>query len=679
MSAQMDEQTTQRKGGQTFILLGLIAVFALVMLNFWLLSQNDEYERQYIAKATNIQVLSQQIAKTASEAAGGNLDAFVELTTATEIANTQLQQLRNGAPDTGLPPSPESVNNDLESVEHTWALVQDSAQVILDRNSLVLDLFDASNNFASAVTPMQAKTDEAVTLLAQTGAPSQQVFVTSRQLVLADRMLRRVNTILQGGEAAISAADNFSRDVAFFESVLNALLNGDRELRITEVRNPRAKAALTQVLEDLNSVKPDLDVILAASTDLFDVRSAADDILLDTVDLFNQSRTLAATYSGLSETRILPSVTAGLFGALIFLALLVWIGMRMLAEQRDRTLDTQTLNKRNQDAIMRLMDEMGSLAEGDLTVQATVTEDITGSIADSVNYAVESLRDLVMEINDTATNVDKSAQDTLISTTKLAESSKEQANQVTAATETINTMSGSFDDMANRSRESAEVAQRSVEIANNGAVMVQETISGMDTIREQIQETSKRIKRLGESSQEIGDIVELISGIAEQTNILALNAAIQAASAGGAGRGFAVVADEVQRLAERATNATGRIETLVQTIQTDTSEAVVSMETTTSEVVRGAKLAEDAGGALERIDEVSNNLSGLIQEIAKEAQEQSSVATEVAGRMNSIRAISMQSSEGTTQTAKAVDHLAGLVRQLRESVADFKLPRQKRA
>jgi twitching motility protein PilJ len=258
-------------------------------------------------------------------------------------------------------------------------------------------------------------------------------------------------------------------------------------------------------------------------------------------------------------------------------------------------------------------------------------------------------------------------------TGKLAEASQQQAEQVREATDTINHMARSFDAMAHKSRESNEVAQRSVDIAHKGSQMVQQTIVGMDTIRDQIQDTSKRIKRLGESSQEIGDIVELINGIAEQTNILALNAAIQSASAGGAGRGFAVVADEVQRLAERATTATRRIEMLVQNIQADTSEAVVSMESTTSEVVAGAEKAEDAGEALKRIESVSKDLSSMIEGISQEAQAQSEVAKQIASQMNSIRDVSIQTSEGSNQTAQSMGRLADLVHKLSDSVADFKL------
>jgi twitching motility protein PilJ len=364
-------------------------------------------------------------------------------------------------------------------------------------------------------------------------------------------------------------------------------------------------------------------------------------------------------------------------GSLALIVILVSISLMVrsfLSAERQRAIEAGMQNQKNQQAIMRLLDEMSSLADGDLTVKATVTDDMTGAIADSVNFAVEQLRELVTGINITALTVSESANETMETTGKLAIASGLQAEQVREATDAINEMAESFDGMAVRSRESSEVAQRSVAIAHSGSQMVQQTIKGMDTIRDQIQETSKRIKRLGESSQEIGDIVELINGIAEQTNILALNAAIQSASAGGAGRGFAVVADEVQRLAERATNATRRIEMLVANIQTDTSEAVISMESTTSEVVSGAEKAEDAGEALKRIESVSKDLSKLIEGISQEAQSQSETATQIAELMKSIRDVSIQTSEGSDQTAQSMGRLADLVHKLRDSVADFKLP-----
>ena len=659
----------------TMLVLGaaLIIVILFVVWNFWQLNRNNQHQQQYIALTTDAQVLSQQVAKSAAEAATGNFDAFDELSFAREQIELDLTTLRYGN-DSGLPATPQGASEQLAELEITWQRINNSSGTVLDRTDLVLDLSDAANNFAASIPQLQSKIDQVTRLLTQTRADSSQVFVAGRQLVLSDRMLRRVSDILQGGEGAVSAADNFSRDAAFFEQVLNSLMTGDQTLGIAAVRNPQALDSLGEIAQLFEESKADIDIILSSSSELFEVRSAADEILLDTQDMFDQAKELSSTYSNLSEARLLPSVTAGLAGAILAVALLVLLGITQISATRRRAEKDTIENKRNQEAIFSLLDEMSTLAEGDLTVEATVTEDITGAIADSVNFAVESLRDLVVNINDTTKTVAKSAQETRSTTNVLAESSIAQEKQIGSATEAINNMSISFDEMAQRSRESSEMSRRSVEIASEGANKVRETINGMDTIREQIQETSKRIKRLGESSQEIGDIVELINGIAEQTNILALNAAIQAASAGGAGRGFAVVADEVQRLAERATNATRRIETLVETIQTDTSEAVESMESTTTEVVQGAKLAEDAGSALDQIESASQDLSAVIQKIASEAQRQSQSAAEVAKLMSSIREISVKTSEGSKQTAQSVGNLADLVRELRDSVADFKLP-----
>ncbi|MCA1779540.1 MAG: methyl-accepting chemotaxis protein [Xanthomonadaceae bacterium] len=659
---------------QVLFFLILIGLVAAVSLNFYYLNQRNMQEAQYLALTTEIQVRAQQLAKAAGEAAVGNFDAFDELATTREIIDLSINQLRNGNPETDLPPSPVAVNDSLATLEELWGNIGGQAERILSRSDLVLDLADAAAAFSTNIPRLQSLSDEAVRTMIQTGAPTGQVYIATRQLVLADRMLRRVGEILSGGGSAITAADAFSREAELFDQVLQGLMMGNEDLGLTAARNPEVLSALAELQPIFEEVKIDVDTILSGSSDLFEVREAADEIFLDSQALTAQARALAQDYAALDQGRVWPSLAVGIGLAVLVLLLLGLIGLNLYYAQRRRALETAQVNQRNQEAILRLLDEMSSLADGDLTVETTVTEDVTGAIADSVNFAVEALRDLVSGVNSTARQVAAQAQETEATTTQLAEASEYQSREIRTATETINEMARSFDDMAKRSSESAVVAQNSVEIANRGANMVRQTITGMDQIRDQIQDTSKRIKRLGESSQEIGDIVELINGISEQTNVLALNAAIQAASAGGAGRGFAVVADEVQRLAERATNATRRIETLVQTIQSDTSEAVTSMETTTSQVVTGARTAEDAGEALESIETVSNDLAKLIQEISSQAQLQSQNAGKIARLMNSIRDISVQTSEGTSQTAKSVVSLADLVRDLRDSVSDFKLP-----
>ena len=329
---------------------------------------------------------------------------------------------------------------------------------------------------------------------------------------------------------------------------------------------------------------------------------------------------------------------------------------------------------RNQEAILRLLDELSSLADGDLTVKATVTEDMTGAIADSINYAVDALRGLVTTINGSAVQLDSAVRQTTALSQHLAKASGAQSKQIASATESIAEMAAFTEEVSGNAERGSDVARHSVDVAHKGGDAVRRTIDGMNSIRETIQETSKRIKRLGESSQEIGNIVELINDIAEQTNILALNASIQASMAGEAGRGFAVVADEVQRLAERAANATKQIEALVRTIQTDTNEAVVSMERSTTDVVGGALLAENAGAALEEIEQVSNQIASLVQNISSSSRQQSTAAQSIARNMQVLKEISTQTADSTHATSTAITKLAELSSDLRTSVSGFRLP-----
>ena len=664
-----------QKSSRLYALVGfLVLLLAFVAVTFYLLTRESRNEQEWIRLSTDLQVHSQQVAKSAAEAVEGNRSAFLQLGDSTGVISDAAQALKDGDPVRALPALPSSMSETLTDLDHTWKRMNANAREILDREDQVLKLAEDSNAFIQVVPEIQDLTDKAIRELTQNSASKQQVFVAGRQLVLSDRILRHLKEMLRGGPGAVAAAENFTREITYFEQTMDALLKGSRSIGISQVTNARARNALDEAKQLYDNARPLLDTILISTEDILAVRGAADEIFIDSLDMFDLSRSVSGDVLYRSDSRLWPSLWSGSLALAVILISIAFMVRSFLSAERRRAVEAGRQNQQNQQAIMRLLDEMSSLADGDLTVRATVTDDMTGAIADAVNFAVEQLRELVTGINITAQTVSESAQETMDTTGNLAAASGLQAEQVREATDTINDKAKSFDAMATNSRESNEVAQRSVDIAHKGSQMVQQTIMGMDTIRDQIQETSKRIKRLGESSQEIGDIVELINGIAEQTNILALNAAIQSASAGGAGRGFAVVADEVQRLAERATNATRRIEMLVQNIQTDTSEAVVSMESTTSEVVSGAEKAEDAGEALKRIESVSRDLSAMIEEISDEAQTQSETATRVADLMNSIRDVSIQTSEGTNQTAQAMGRLADLVHKLSESVADFKLP-----
>ena len=364
----------------------------------------------------------------------------------------------------------------------------------------------------------------------------------------------------------------------------------------------------------------------------------------------------------------------GLVVALLGVILVILVAWLIIRDAQRRLREQAEQNMRNQEAILQLLDELADLADGDLRIQASVTENFTGAIADSINFAIDQMRGLVSNINRLSVQVSSAAGETQGTARTLAEASENQRREITGATEAISDMARSIDQVSANAVESANVAERAVEIAGKGSLVVHNTIGGMDRIRGQIQETSKRIKRLGESSQEIGDIVSLINDIADQTNILSLNAAIQASMAGDAGRGFAVVADEVQRLAERASAATKQIAALVKTIQTDTNEAVISMEQTTTEVVQGARLAQDAGVALEEIEGTSKDLAALIQTISDAARKQSETAGQISSTMAVIQEITTSTTEGSDATARSIGELAEMASEMRVSVEGFKLP-----
>ncbi len=667
------------RGFQFWGLVGLIALLVLIGNSIWAGIKNGQ-DRQAAAHVSAIQVSSQQITKFASEAAAGNLDAFNDLESTRAEIDRRVIALNTGV-STGLKdvdPIPGYADQGdlgpaLKKLTETWSSMNNAAKTIVANKQTVLDIADTANDFSAKMPQLTQGMDEIVRVLQERGAPGTQVYYATRQLLLADRMLRRVNEIQQGGPGAVSAADSFGRDANFYGQVLDGLMNGN-EIIPTPLADPQAREIIERINIDYSAIGENVDQIQEASTQLNDVTDAADSISENSEQLLLNARDVETRLQELPTRRVLANDLVSYFAAALALLAAILAAISYTTGQRRAVVDAADTNKRNQEAIHRLLDEMGSLAEGDLTVKATVTEDFTGAIADSVNFAVEALRSLVTTINATAEQVASSAQETQSTAMHLAEAAEHQAQQITSASAAINDMANSIDQVSKNSAESADVAQRSVQIASKGAEVVRQTIQGMDSIRDQIQETSKRIKRLGESSQEIGSIVELINDIAEQTNILALNAAIQAASAGEAGRGFAVVADEVQRLAERASNATKRIETLVQTIQSDTNEAVSSMEQTTAEVVAGARLAEDAGLALGEIEKVSNDLADLIQNISEASRQQSSAATNISATMNVIQEITAQTSAGASQTADSIGNLAQLASNLRRSVADFKLP-----
>lgn len=654
----------------------LLAISALIFAaNFFAATWFAGQINSASALAFGLQVDAQKLGRYATEAIGGREEAFAELQGTRDAIVIAVGALNDGSGGKGVPGyqgdlNMPQVSASLGQVTETWTRMSTDTDRILGAQGEILALAQTADSFTGRIPRLTARLDEVVRAMSDAGAPASQINIANRQIVLANRMAQRVAEIRSGSDQS----DALSRDAAVFAQVLAGLKQGNADLGVVALTSPNARAAVEAVETQYADAQKEIESILTTAPNLFAVQASGDVLSGDAEVLGENSAALAGAFANANVTRVFPNNWWAIGSGAGLLIGVVGLLLTIFSDGRKRERQATELNQRNQEAILRLLDEMGSLAEGDLTAKATVTEDITGAIADSINFAIDQLRTLVGTINETAVQVAAAAQETQATAMHLADAAEHQAQQITSASAKINEIAASIDEVSKNSAESADVAQRSVQIAAKGAEVVRQTIQGMDNIRDQIQETSKRIKRLGESSQEIGSIIELINDISEQTNILALNAAIQAASAGEAGRGFAVVADEVQRLAERASNATKRIEALVATIQSDTNEAVSSMEQTTAEVVAGARLAEDAGLALVEIEKVSNDLADLIQSISEASRQQSAAATNITATMTVIQEITTQTSQGASQTAESIGNLAQLAADLRRSVADFKLP-----
>ncbi|MFP4079952.1 MAG: methyl-accepting chemotaxis protein [Ectothiorhodospira sp.] len=652
----------------TALLAALILLTVSTLIYYTVQAGNN---REYAALVGEQTRVAQRLAVLPPLATAGVADdeaPLGQLRALRDRFDAALERLDTGV--AGLPPAPESLRQPLASVENEWQGLRAALDELVEARPWLAEARRLARPADEALGDLQEAASTTAQALAGRDADAPAVHRAGR-LALTARDMRRDLSRVASGTGSAETARRLRQGLETADEDLQALLDRVSPARLAQ--DSEAGRGLERIRSRMESLTPQVEGVLELAPRLAPVGEAADRLadggegLLSSLDGLRGA--VEARASGLHLWVIAGYILGGLsVGTVGLLAYLFY------QDAQHRLAVTTEQNRRNQRAILRLLDEMTNLAEGDLTVHATVTEDITGAIADSVNYAIDALRSLVTTINQTALQISNAAAKTQATALRLADASNRQASEITSASSAVTDMAGSIEQVSHSADASAEVAQKSVQIASKGALTVRKTIDGMDTIREQIQETSKRIKRLGESSQEIGDIVSLITDIADQTNILALNAAIQASSAGEAGRGFAVVADEVQRLAERSSNASKRIEALVKTIQADTREAVTSMEQSTANVVSGARLAFDAGDALAEIEGVSHQLADLIETISKAARQQSEVAQNISSTMDVIQEITMQTSDGTNETAVSIGNLASLSSELRRSVSGFKLP-----
>ena len=626
---------------------------------------------------------SQRLAKSISQALVGGAAAFPEVRESAQVLARNMRGLKDGSAD--LSAAPAAAQEVLEPLMVMVERAEKNSATLLgqQKNLTQIGLALRSINRQSAELLESAETISA--LKVQQEASASEIAAIGQMVMLTQRIGKSANEFLTAEGVSPEAVFLLGKDLGTFKDIATGVLNGSAELRLSGTKDAQTRERLTQLIAQYEKTRADAGAILGNLQGLVAAREAQASVVADSEPL---RKGLEAVQERLESAGVGIGRWVLILGGLIALAaggfgfLRVFVadqaqrsrqaeGQRQQAQRQEQ--EAKRVNDANQAAILRLMNELQTVAEGDLTQQATVTEDITGAIADSVNYTVEELRTLVSQVQGTVSRVTDTTQQVENTSTELLAASTEQLREIRETGEAVLQMAGRINQVSAQAQQTAEVARRSLAAAETGRDAVQNTIGGMNTMRDQIQETSKRIKRLGESSQEIGEITELISDITEQTNVLALNAAIQAASAGEAGRGFSVVAEEVQRLAERSGDATRQIAALVKAIQTDTQDAVGAMERSTQGVVESTKLSDAAGSALGDIDRVTRQLAELIEQISTDALEEARTANVVAANIQHIFAVTEQTGEGTRSTAQMVRELSRTAEELKQSVARFKI------
>ncbi|MEQ6435740.1 methyl-accepting chemotaxis protein [Comamonas sp. w2-DMI] len=668
-----------------FTMLG-IAVLVLVVLAAWMLRTANNSNQQLAATGQAL-MQSQRLAKSVSQAMTGAPAAFVDVKDSAGVLARNVRALASGDADMGVNAlGGEQLQADVAAIVPLMERAEKSAALIMGQQKVLTQVGDALRTVNRQSSDLLEIAETIASLKLQQGAGAAEIAASGQLVMLTQRIGKSANEFQTLEGVSPEAVFLLGKDLNSFKEIAEGLLNGSTELRLAPTRDAQTREQLETLIKQYDATRTQASAILGNLQGLVSAREAQTVINADSEPLRRQLEALQSALQGNSGAG--PLQLAALALAIV-VALLCGIGIsrvqlldsrarQQLAErhQQDARLQEQEakrINDANQAAILRLMNELQSVAEGDLTQEATVTEDITGAIADSVNYTVEELRALVGSVQNTATRVAQTTAQVDANSTELLAASNEQLREIRETGKSVLDMAGRINQVSTQAQESAQVARQSLQAADSGLKAVQNAIGGMNSIRDQIQDTSKRIKRLGESSQEIGEITELISDITEQTNVLALNAAIQAASAGEAGRGFSVVAEEVQRLAERSADATRQIAALVKAIQTDTQDAVAAMERSTQGVVEGARLSDSAGTALTEIDSVSRRLAELIEQISSSTSREAALANVVAESIQHIFAVTEQTGEGTRVTAQQVRELSHMAEELRQSVARFKI------
>ena len=669
------------------ILLAMLGLSVLVIaaVAYRALDQ-AETVAQNVAATGQALMQSQRLAKSVSQALIGSAQAFPDVRESSGVLAKNVRGLKSGDSSLRLAAVNQDLQPDVDKVIPMMQRAEKNAATVMGQQSILTQVGAALRTINRQSSDLLEIAETVSSLKLQQNAAPAEISASGQLVMLTQRIGKSANEFLTMDGVSPEAVFLLGKDLNSFKEIAQGLKEGSPELRLTGSQDPQTRERLDALMALYEQTRVQAGAILGNLQGLVSAREAQSSIIADSEPLRRGLEDIQGKLSaqtGLSAGSVLALVIAALFG----LTCAIGIARVQLQDSRQRQglaekrqleatgleQDAKRVNDANQAAILRLMNELQTVAEGDLTQEATVTEDITGAIADSVNYTVEELRQLVGNVQNTATRVAQTTAQVESTSTELLAASTEQLREIRETGQSVLDMASRINEVSAQAQESSQVARQSLTAAESGLQAVQNAIGGMNSIRDQIQETSKRIKRLGESSQEIGEITELISDITEQTNVLALNAAIQAASAGEAGRGFSVVAEEVQRLAERSADATRQISALVKAIQTDTQDAVAAMERSTQGVVEGAKLSDSAGTALSEIDRVSRRLADLIEQISNSASREAESANVVAGNIQHIFAVTEQTGEGTRSTAQQVRDLSRMAEELRQSVSRFKI------
>jgi len=630
---------------QLRILGALLLLFLLAAAAFTYVDTRDtSYGSRYVSETSKLLMLSQRLAKDAAASFSGDSAAFEDLEATRDEFSTILNVLDKGN----------------ENLPSTQGIARDSLNDLLahwKRMSTLLDELEKGRPLLVTLQRGAAGQREMLNLANQVSERAAPAYAQK-----ADRLNRLIEQLTSTIQMVLTSAS--TEDLPALEPKLREAQGLIGEL-------PQDDPTVMLLKDDFEGYQSVVGFIVANAGNVLTSRLAGQRVLEESDKLLSSTQRLVNTYEGSTSSRLTSFMV--FFSGGMLLLLLLLLSKIYLDESKRREREAGSTNRNNQQAILRLMNELSDLADGDLTIRATVSEDITGAIADSVNYTTDELRKLVSRVITASQQVARATGEAGTVTKELLGATQKQAAEIRDAGGAVELMTKSIQEVDSSAAQSSEVARRTLEVTEQGTRAVQNSVASMDAIREQIQETSKRIKRLGESSQEIGEIVDLISDITEQTNVLALNAAIQAASAGEAGRGFAVVAEEVQRLAERSAEATKQIGVLVKTIQSDTQDAVTAMEKSTQGVVDGARLSDTTGQALREIEHSTRELADLVNSISVSTQVQTDMAREVASVMSDILKITEQTSQSTQRTSASVMQLESLASELNSSVTGFKL------